>query len=50
MINGDGVNAIIEFDCEIFGSSFDDGVRSVVGRLQWFAHSIVAYEHMCSCG
>ena len=49
-IDGDGSIATIDRDGKVFVSSFDDGIGSIIGRLEGFANTIISYEHMCGCG
>ena len=46
-VNGDSVGTTIDVDGEVFVSSFDDWVRSVIWWLKWFADSIVPDTNMC---
>ena len=49
-INGNSVVTTVDVDGEVFVGAFDDWVRSIVWRLEWFSDSIVPDEHVCSSG
>ena len=46
-VNRNCVVSAVDIEGEVFVSAFNDKVRAIVGRLQWFPNRIMAYKHMC---
>ena len=46
-INADCVVFSVAVDHEKLVSATNDRIRAFVGRLEWFSHRIVPYEHVC---